>query len=208
MPKVPAEDDASRQDPATNQRARCARGCIARRSRSGGRTDPNQTINRSSRRRSISLRLSEREGARTARRKDLTMRPHDRNRELIVRRALGAASTGARLHQTCRPVNRAEKCPLTVRHLTKTAVAAAEEQECRALLEKLRWETSRRPKQNTRRMVTSVLRLITSAGRRRVRRSGADRWRGTRHSTKPREASEERAVQERTVRHQAVHGTP
>ena len=95
-------------------------------------------------------------------RKDLTMDPHFGGHERTVRRALGVPSTSEMLHQTRGPVNQckyvcAEKCPLTMRHtaersgdscgepmrhMANAAVAPAEEQECRALLEELRWETS------------------------------------------------------------------
>ena len=72
------------------------------------------------------------------RRKELTTKPHDGNREWTVRRALGVTSTGARIHrQAKRACQRVKKCPLTMRHMANAAVAKAEEQERRSLLRSL-----------------------------------------------------------------------
>ena len=148
-------------------------------------------------------------GAKTARRKDPTMGLTTDNRERTVRREhlVCRAQVQGRLHQTCWPVNQnehvcVEKCPLTTRHAASAAVAAAsEEQECRALLEKLRWEsTPEAEAEHTRSTLVSTLRLITRAGQRRAQRLVSP----ANHA----QHVGEHAVHKRTVRQQRAHGEP
>ena len=103
----------------------------------------------------------------------------------------------------------AEKCPLTMRHMANAAVTAAEEHDCRPLLEKLRSESTREAEAEH----AKRGRIRTQAdhqSRTATCTKDLERIRGvgTGQSSKPRAVREKRAVHERTVRHQAVHGTP
>ena len=177
------EVDASRQDPV-NRSPRCVEKLCGER-------------NTSSTSRSRSPRLSAKAGARTVRRKDLTM---------------GEARTWCAKHtppdmQTGQST-RACLCREVPTDHEAHGQRGGGHSRAELCSKSFGGRRPRKSKQNTRSMVASALRLITRAGRRRARRSGAGRWRGTGQSSKPRAAHEKPAVHERTVRQQAIHGAP